>query len=210
MAGILHRLMTDELGYRRYGAFGGDIGGAVAAWMAAEHPDSVEGLHMIHPPYPTSFDDAPATPPEQAFIDAEAAYDETDAGYSWIMATRPDTIAAALVDSPVGLAAWIVDKYRDWSDCSGDIERRFDRDLLLTILTLYWATGSIGSSFRSYYDYRHNLARPPITVPTAFTVATEPSLAGFPRSLTERVCTDIRHWSEPGRVVTSCRSRSRS
>ncbi|HEU0041098.1 MAG TPA: alpha/beta hydrolase, partial [Jiangellaceae bacterium] len=198
-ATTLHALMTDVLGYQRYGAFGGDIGGATAAWMAALHPEHVAGIHMIHPPFPGSFDAAPLSPEEQAFIEAEERYDETDGGYSAIMGTRPDTIAAALVDSPAGLAAWIIDKYRDWSDCHGDVESRFERDTLLTIVTLYWVTGTIGTSFRQYFDYAHNAPRPDITVPAAFTVSTEPSLASFPQSIAQRACRDVRHWSTPGR-----------
>nr|WP_055503498.1 epoxide hydrolase family protein [Nonomuraea pusilla] len=199
MARVLHALMTQVLGYERYAAFGGDIGGAVAGWLGALFPDRVAGVHLIHPPIPPAADELPLTPEERAFLDAEAAYDEQDGGYSAIMITRPDTIAAALVDSPVGLAAWIVDKYRDWSDCGGDVETRFDRDTLLTILTLYWATGSIGTSFRQYADWGHNAPRPPITVPVGVTLSHEPVIAAMPRSLAERACTDLRHWSEPGR-----------
>ncbi|MEV4356960.1 epoxide hydrolase family protein [Nonomuraea sp. NPDC049625] len=199
MARMLHTLMTDTLGYDRYAAFGGDIGGGATQWLAALYPEKVIGIHLIHPPFPTSFDDPPMSAEEQAFVAAEEAYDELDGGYSAIMGTRPDTIAAALIDSPAGLAAWIVDKYRDWSDCHGDLESRFDRDTLLTILTLYWATGSIGTSFRQYYDWAHNTPRPPITVPTAITLSHEPVLSGIPRSIAERACTDLRHWSEPGR-----------
>jgi pimeloyl-ACP methyl ester carboxylesterase len=199
MAGTLHRLMTGVLGYTRYGAFGGDIGGAVTGWLGALYPEQVAGIHMIHPPFPAGFDARPLSPAEQAYLDAEAAYDETDGGYSAIMGTRPDTVAAALADSPAGLAAWLVDKYRDWTDHDGDLERRIDRDTLLCIVTLYWASGAIGSSFRQYYDYAHNPARPDITVPAAFTLSAEPSMAGFPREIAERACTDIRHWSEPGR-----------
>ncbi|MEV0427553.1 epoxide hydrolase family protein [Micromonospora sp. NPDC050495] len=199
MAQTLHLLMTDVLGYQRYGAFGGDVGGVVTGWLGARYPEQVVGIHMIHPPFPASFDARPLSPAEQAFLDADAAYDETDGGYSAIMGTRPDTIAAALADSPAGLAAWLVDKYRDWSDNHGDLASRFDRDTLLTIITLYWATGAIGSSFRQYFDYHHNSPRPDITVPAAFTVSTEPSMVDFPREIAERACTDIRHWSEPGR-----------
>jgi pimeloyl-ACP methyl ester carboxylesterase len=199
MAETLHTLMTEVLGYRRYGAFGGDIGGAVAGWLGALYPDQVAGIHLIHPPFPAGFDDPPPSPAEQAFLDAEEAYDATDGGYSAIMGTRPDTIAAALVDSPAGLAAWLVDKYRDWSDCHGDLESRFDRDTLLTVITLYWATGAVGSSFRQYVDWPHNTPRPAITVPAAVTLSTEPVMAGFPREIAERSCTDIRHWNEPGR-----------
>jgi pimeloyl-ACP methyl ester carboxylesterase len=196
MARTTHALMTDVLGYRRYGVFGGDIGGSVACWTATLYPDHVVGLHTIHPPHPASFDARPVTPAERAVLDAIEAYDETDGGYSAIMCTRPDTIAAALIDSPVGLAAWILDKYRDWADCHGDLESRFDRDTLLTIVTLYWVTGSIGPSFRSYFDYEHNTPRPDITVPAGFTVSAESTVA---RSIAERACTDIRLWHEPGR-----------
>ncbi|MEV4655555.1 epoxide hydrolase family protein [Micromonospora sp. NPDC049301] len=199
LARTLHALMTDVLGYRRYGAFGGDVGGVVTGWLGARYPEQVAGIHMIHPPFPASFDARPMSAAEQAYLDAEAAYDVTDGGYSAIMGTRPDTLAAALVDSPVGLAAWLVDKYRDWSDNHGDLANSFDRDTLLTIITLYWATGTIGSSFRQYVDFDHNTPRPDITVPAAFTVSTEPSQANFPRTIAERACTDIRHWSEPGR-----------
>jgi pimeloyl-ACP methyl ester carboxylesterase len=199
MAETFHRLMTDVLGYQRYGAFGGDIGGVVTGWMAALHPEHVVGIHMIHPPFPASFDARPLTPAEEAYLDAEAKYDKTDGGYSAIMATRPDTIAAALHDSPAGLAAWIVDKFRDWSDNHGDLEHSIDRDTLLTTITLYWASGTIGSSFRRYYDFRHNSQRPDITVPAAFTVSSEAALAYFPREIAERACTDIRQWSQLGR-----------
>ncbi len=199
MAGSLHALMTDVLGYGRYGAFGGDIGGAATAWMGARYPQQVVGIHLIHPPFPASFDARALSRAEQAFLDAEAKYDETDGGYSAIMGTRPDTIAAALIDSPVGLAAWIIDKFRDWSDCHGDLDSRFDRDTLLTIITLYWVTGSIGSSFRQYFDWDHNSPRPVIAVPAAFTLSSEPSMANFPREIAERACSNIQHWSEPGR-----------
>lgn len=199
IAETLHGLMTDVLGYWRYGAFGGDIGGAATAWLGALHPDHVAGIHMIHPPFPGALDMESLSPDERAFIAAEEAYDETDRGYSEIMATRPDTVAAALTDSPAGLAAWIVDKFRDWTEGDGDLESRIDRDTLLTIITLYWVTGSIGTSFRQYADYEHNAPRPDVTVPAAFTVSAEPVMQNFPRSFAERTCTDIRHWSVPGK-----------
>ncbi|MGW5366449.1 epoxide hydrolase family protein [Actinopolymorpha pittospori] len=199
VAETLHTLMTDVLGYRRYGAFGGDIGAVTTGWMGALYPGHVAGIHTIHPPFPASFDGQPLSPAEQAFIEAEQAYDRTDGGYSAIMCTRPDTIAAALVDSPAGLAAWIIDKLRDWSDCHGDLESRFDRDTLLTIITLYWVTRSVGSSFRPYFDRGHNTARPDITVPAAVTLSAEPVMAGVPREIAERCCRDLRAWSEPGR-----------
>ncbi|MEO8263502.1 MAG: epoxide hydrolase family protein [Pseudolysinimonas sp.] len=198
-ANAFHELMTGELGYARYGAFGGDIGGTVAAWLGAAHPENVVAIHMIHPPFPSSFDEPPLTPEEQAFLDAEEAFDATDGGYSAIMITRPDTIAAALLDSPAGLLAWIADKWRDWSDCYGDLRTRLPDDDLLVLATLYWATSSIGTASRQYYDFSHNPARPLIEVPSAFTLSSEPGTVGFPRSIAERACADIVHWNEPGR-----------
>jgi hypothetical protein len=103
------------------------------------------------------------------------------------------------MDSPAGLAAWIIDKYRDWSDCRGDVEIRWDKDTLLTVATLYWATGSIGSSFRQYYNYSLNEPVPQVTVPAAVTLSGEPAYAMYPRSLVERVFTDLRHWNAPHR-----------
>jgi pimeloyl-ACP methyl ester carboxylesterase len=194
-----HRLMTETLGYDRYFAFGGDIGGAASGWLATMHPAEVAGLHVIHGPFPADFDAHPVTPAEQAFFDAEEARDEWDSGYSDIMSTRPDTIAAALADSPAGLAAWIVDKYRAWSDCDGDLESRWDRDTLCTVLTLYWATESIGTSFRQYLDYPANGPRPTITVPVAVTQSHEADMDAFPRSIAERAASDIRQYSTPHR-----------
>jgi pimeloyl-ACP methyl ester carboxylesterase len=199
IAEAFHTLMTETLGYERYFAFGGDIGGAASGWLATLHPEEVAGLHVIHGPFPADFDALPITPEEQAFLDADEERDETDAGYSWIMGTRPDTIAAALADSPAGLAAWIIDKYRAWSDCHGDLETRFDRDTLCTILTLYWVTECIGTSFRQYLDWPQNAKRPTITVPVAVTQTCEPPFELFPRSIAERAASDLRQYSAPGR-----------
>ncbi|MFE3453133.1 epoxide hydrolase family protein [Nonomuraea sp. NPDC059194] len=194
-----HTLMTKTLGYRRFGAFGGDIGGGVTQWLGALYPGEVAGVHITSAVVTTGFEENPPTPEEQAFLDSLDAYDVTDQGYSEIMCTRPDTIAAALMDSPAGLVAWIVDKYRDWSDCGGDLEKSWDKDTILTVATLYWATGSIGSSFRQYYDYAGNRPVPRIGVPGAVTVSNEPAFANFPRSLAERLYADLRHWSVPRR-----------
>jgi pimeloyl-ACP methyl ester carboxylesterase len=196
IADVLARLMTDVLGYGRFGAYGGDIGADVTNWLGIRHPDRVVGIHLIHPKLPTTIDpDRPLSAAERAYLDRREVEDEADGGYSAIQITRPDTLAAALLDSPSGLAAWIVDKYRAWSDCHGDIDTRFSRDDLLTIITLYWATGTIGTSFRTYYDYPHNPPRPPITVPTGVTLTVED--VGYPRELAERSYTDIRRWRDP-------------
>ncbi|TMR26757.1 epoxide hydrolase [Nonomuraea zeae] len=191
-----HTLMTRTLGYERFGAFGGDIGGGVTQWLGALYPDEVAGVHVTSAVIPDVPD---PTAEEQAYLDHLAAYDVRDQGYSEIMWSRPDTLAAALNDSPAGLVAWIADKYRDWSDCGGDLERSWDKDTLLTIATLYWATGTIGSSFRQYYDYPNNRPVPPILAPGAVTLSNEPAFTGYPRSLAERLFADLRHYRVPGR-----------
>jgi pimeloyl-ACP methyl ester carboxylesterase len=197
VAGLWHELMTQALGYPRFGAFGGDIGGGVTQWLGALYPRDVAGVHITSAVVTSDFSKQPATAQEQAFLDDLDAYDVRDGGYSEIMWTRPDTIAAALADSPAGLVAWIIDKYRDWSDCGGNLEARWDKDTLLTVATLYWATATIGSSFRQYYNYELNDPVPPITVPAAVTLSREPAFATYPRSLAERVFTDLRHFNVP-------------
>ena len=114
-----------------------------------------------------------------SFEEARRWRDE-EAGYQAIQGTRPQTLAYALTDSPAGLAAWIIEKFRAWSDCEGDVEKRFSKDRLLTNIMIYWVSGCIGSSMRLYYENRHQpwLLGPGerITVPTAY--------AAFPKELT--------------------------
>lgn len=193
IADLWARLMTEVLGYDRFGAFGGDIGAGITSFLGARYPDQVAGIHLLSPHFPETFPpDQPPSTAEQAYLDRLERFDAEDQGYSEMQSTRPDTVAAALIDSPAGLASWIIDKYRAWSDCHGDIESRFDRDLLLAIVTLYWATGTIGSSFRTYFDYDKTPPLPAVTVPSAFTLTTQdPDL---PRELAERTYADIRLW----------------
>ncbi|MDQ1490942.1 MAG: hypothetical protein QOJ23_3456, partial [Actinomycetota bacterium] len=118
-------------------------------------------------------------------------------GYQWIQGTRPQTLAYALTDSPVGLAGWIIEKFRAWSDCDGDIESRFTKDFLLTNVMLCWVTGAIGSSFWPYYAVRHGQpALPPgerIPVPAAHARFPKEMIRA-PREWAETVY-DIRRWT---------------
>jgi len=120
-----------------------------------------------------------------------------ETGYQWIQGTKPQTLAYGLTDSPVGLAAWIVEKFRTWSDCGGDVERCFTKDELLTNITIYWATGAINSSFWPYYARYHEGWPIPdgarIDVPTAY-AAFPREIVRPPRSLAERVF-NIRRWT---------------
>jgi pimeloyl-ACP methyl ester carboxylesterase len=146
-----------ELGYDRFVAQGGDIGANVSSVMAWNHPESVLALHLNYIPgsYRPWVDEAtPLRLEEVAFKHrAQNWYDEKG-GYWHVQATQPQTLGFALSDSPVGLAAWLIDKYRDWADCDGVVERRFSRDELLTHVSLYWFTETIASSCRMYLESR--------------------------------------------------------
>jgi pimeloyl-ACP methyl ester carboxylesterase len=148
------KLMTDVLGYDRFGAHGGDIGAMVANRLALEHPERLVGIHVTRAADPyVGPGAAPLTEAEQALLPARARWHETEGGYVHLQRTRPQSLAYGLADSPVGLAAWIVEKWRAWSDCDGQVERRFTKDQLLTTVMLYWVTETIGSSFRFHRDW---------------------------------------------------------
>ncbi|WP_118183341.1 epoxide hydrolase family protein [Paraburkholderia phosphatilytica] len=146
------------LGYERFGAQGGDLGAAVSIALAYRHAEHVDGIHLNF--LPSSFEpvadasSAPVTPEEQAYLDAKAAWAIIEGGYAHEHATRPQTLGYALNDSPVGLAAWITEKFRAWSDCGGDVESVFSKDDLLTDVSLYWHTQTITSSMRFYWEMR--------------------------------------------------------
>lgn len=152
VAALWHRLMQG-LGYQRYGAGGGDFGAGVATFMALDQPEPMVGIHLSTPEV-APLDIAhgrPLSPAESEFLAQQARWDEVERGYSHIQSTRPQTLGCALEDSPAGLAAWIGEKWRGWIDGGGAL---FDRDFLLTLLTLVWATRSITTSMRDYFDNR--------------------------------------------------------
>ena len=175
VAGLWHRLMR-SLGYERYGAGGGDFGAGVATLMALDEPDRVIGVHLSNlelPPY-TGPGSRPLSDAERAFLDDNARWASVERGYSAIQSTKPQTLGYGLTDSPAGLAAWILEKWRTWTDSGGDLDRRFGRDFLLTMVTIYWATRSITPSMRDYADNRwHGVTLGPddvVGVPTAVAV----------------------------------------
>ena len=137
------RLMREVLGYEQFGAHGGDIGAMVANRLALEHPERLVGIHVTRPADPyIGPGAAPLTEAEQALLPSRARWHEVEGGYVHLQRTRPQTLAYGLADSPVGLAAWIVEKWRAWSDGDGQVERRFTKDQLLTTVMLYWVTGT--------------------------------------------------------------------
>ena len=191
--------MTDVLGYRRFGAQGGDWGSRITAHLGLAYPERMSGLHLNMMPVGHNAEGLSArTPEESRYLEELRAWMKEESGYGWIQGTRPQTLAFALTDSPAGLAAWIVEKFRAWSDCAGDIETVFTRDRLLANIGLYWFTGAIGSSFWPYYSRRHSSWQIEetkiVTVPTGYCEFPH-EIVRPPRSLAERVFRDIRRWS---------------
>ena len=192
-------LMTDVLGYPRFATQGGDWGASVSARLGFAHADKTIGVHLNLLPLRRDLSAAAGdSPDEQAYRTALARWLHEETGYSTQQGTRPQTLAYALTDSPAGLAAWIAEKMRAWSDCGGDVESVFSLDEILANVSLYWFTGAIGSSFWPYYA-RHN---GPWPIPDGRTVDVPMGYAEFPaeivrppRSLAERSFPDIRRWS---------------
>jgi pimeloyl-ACP methyl ester carboxylesterase len=193
----LWRALMEGLGYSTFYAHGGDIGGGVTARLGQRHADAVLGIHVTNVYGSIGDDDPPPTESEHRYLAKQAQWLSEDWAYGVIQGHRPQTLGYGLNDSPAGLAAWIVEKYRAWSDCGGNLESVFGKDELLTNITLYWVTETISSSFRPYWDANHNpdpFPWVPIDVPTA--VATFPAdIAHPPREFAERSY-NVQQWTE--------------
>jgi pimeloyl-ACP methyl ester carboxylesterase len=159
-------LMRDVLGYDKFAAQGGDWGAIITAQLGHKYAQHLIGIHlhlMINldffggdgGPKPEDFG-----PGEEGWLEHGRKFMREGSGYMAIQSTRPQTVAFALNDSPAGLCSWILEKRRAWSDCGGDVERRFSKDDLCTTMTLYWATQTYGTSARYYYEAAHNLWQP--------------------------------------------------
>jgi pimeloyl-ACP methyl ester carboxylesterase len=174
--------LMHSLGYRRFVAHGGDIGAGVSTALGLQHPERVLGVHLNYIPgsfSPFIAQDAPLSAEEHAFLATRSRWAEDEGGYSHLQATKPDVLGPALNDSPLGLAAWIIDKYRSWSDCDGNPEHCFTRDELLTVVSLYWFTRSMPSAIRLYYAMRKN----PLKFTRGQRVVVPVAIARFPKEL---------------------------
>lgn len=199
MAEAFAELMA-TLGYERYGVQGGDWGSIICADLADLHPDRVMGLHLnlviIGPP--EGDDPATLTPAELEGIAAGRAWRRTGVGYQEIQGTRPQSLGYGLDDSPAALAAWITEKFREWSDCGGEIERSFTKDQLLTNVMVYWVTGTGASSLRIYYEMRQAgaaaLPQAYVKVPTG--VALYPGENSHPPRRWVEHRYNVTHWAE--------------
>jgi microsomal epoxide hydrolase len=199
IADFMAELMTRVLGYERFGAQGGDWGSFVASRLGYRHAVHLAGIHLNLLPLrrdPAMV--ANPSPEERRYLEELVVWLKEETGYQWIQGTRPQTLAFALTDSPAGLAAWIVEKFRFWSDCGGEVEVVFTKDQLLANIALYWFTGAIGSSFWPYYARLHG----PWPIPDGAVIGVPTGYAAFPReilrpprSLAARTFTDLRRWS---------------
>jgi pimeloyl-ACP methyl ester carboxylesterase len=204
IAEVFASLMTDVLGYRRFGAQGGDWGGFVASRLGYQFAEHMIGIHLNF--LAVQMDPKMLENPsqeERAYLDQLIQFLSEETGYQWIQDTKPTTLAFALTDSPLGLAAWIVEKFCSWTDYGGDVESAVSKDEMLSNIMLHWVTGAIGSSFWPYYARmqgswpRYRKARRSRCPPG--TSSFPRRSCGLPRSVAERTYTQIRRWTKPDR-----------
>ena len=199
MADCLHDLMTEVLGFKRFAVQGGDWGAGVASLIGQKYPSSVCGIHLNLLFAPRDQNVIGSSPDDARYAKQLAHWFKEEIGYQQIQGTKPQTLAFALNDSPAGLAAWMVEKFRTWSDCDGVPENAVNRDRMLANIALYWFTGAIGSSFWPYYGRLHAPRWPispeePVKVPTGY-AAFPKEIIVPPRELAAKTYTDIRRWT---------------
>jgi microsomal epoxide hydrolase len=192
--------LMDRLGYERFGAYGSDWGSAVTRYLGSNYPDRVVGIHT--PGAPPRQQRDPETEDERDYLRRSELWSVDETGYQRIQGTKPQTLAFGLTDSPIGLAAWITEKLRSWSDCDGDVETRFSKDQILTLVSIYWHTQTIGTSVRYYYANGLGSSRPrrpprgPVQVPQGYAQFVGiPSRSGPPRSFLADPPDNTTHWS---------------
>ena len=191
---LWHRLMRG-LGYERYGAQGGDFGAGITTFMGMTDPAAMIGLHLSNleiRPY-TGPESRPFSAAEQAYLESNEAFWQAEYGYKAIQSTKPQTLGYGLNDSPAGLAAWILEKWRSWADSKGNLDQRFSRDFLLTTVTIYWVTQTITSSMRDYFDNDNRRFR--VTLGPQEFVNVPTGIAVFPSSFVDEG-TPPREWAE--------------
>lgn len=199
MADTFAALMTDVLGYDRFCAQGGDWGAFVTTRLGYKYPERLVGIHinLLTVRRDPKLMQSPS-PEDKAYLSQLDHWLKEETGYQMIQGTKPTTLSFGLTDSPVGLAAWIAEKFRTWTDNDGTIESAVSRDELLTNIMLYWATGAIGSSFWPYYSRLHSPWPIPddarISVPTGYAEFPKEILSP-PRELAERSYGNIQRWT---------------
>ena len=198
----LRALMEEGLGYSRYAVQGGDWGANIAARMALDSPSTVAAVHVNAVsvlPAPGDLEHPPLSDAERAYIETGSRWRRREGYHLFLHSAAPDAISVGLNDSPAGLAAWLVEKYRRWSDCQGEVERRFSKDELCDFLTTYWATRTIAPSMRLYWGERRDRWRlaPGELVDVPAAAADFPAeIVRAPREWAERIFSDLRRWTE--------------
>ncbi len=194
MADAFAELMTGVLGYGRFGCQGGDWGASISTVLAHRYPERVRGIHLNLLVVRRD----PALADDPVYHRQLTQFLREETGYQAIQGTKPQTLAYGLTDSPVGLAAWIVEKFRAWTDCGGHPENALTRDEMLADISLYWFAGAIGSSFWPYYARLHE----GWPIPEGATIGVPTGYAEFPReiltpprALAQKTYTDIRRWT---------------
>ena len=191
-----------RLGYERFFAAGGDWGGRVTVALATRHPQRVAGLHTFTPYVPEPAGGVAVlgqlTEVEERWVAETRRFWDEGSGYSRLQSTRPQTVAYALVDSPVALLAWLLEKFWAWTDHAGDLEQAVSRDRVLDTVTLYWLTRTGGSSARFYWQNSPPGRSEPVTAPSAISVFPA-DIEKLPRRWVQTRFTDVRRWSEPAR-----------
>src|SRR5262245_38032002 len=187
-----------RLGYTRYGAQGGDWGAQIATRIGSLDAEHCAAIHVNMPVAGRPENPGPLSEEEKADLAAMARFQREESGYALEQATKPQTLGVALNDSPAGLLAWIVEKFRAWSDCGGDLEKSYSRDNLITNVMLYWVTETITSSARLYWESKHSGSweKPPdfVGVPTGVARYPKEEVLRFPRSWVEQYY-NVTHWA---------------
>lgn len=203
---LWNKLMTETLGYKHFVAHGGDWGSTVTEQLARSHSDSVMGIHLTDVPFAHIFQKpGDLSAREKKFLAESEKWQRKSGAYAMIQGTRPQSLSQGLNDSPAGLAAWLIEKFREWSDCGGDVETRFTKEELLTNTTLYWVTETINSAFLPYYDYTNAGALTwigeklkewtgSLSVPAAFAMFPA-DIVPAPRAWAERFF-NVQRWTE--------------
>lgn len=199
IAGLWRTLMTERLGYDRFGAQGGDWGSAVSSWLGCDHADVVAGIHLNMVSSWVGLGGEASTEEERDYRVALSRAQTTGFGYHALLSTKPQTIGIALSDSPLGFAAWVIEKFRDWADTGGDIDSRFDRDTLITNLMLYLVNDAVTSSGWIYRGRVEEAARGGyadlrVEVPTGVALFPAEFIPYPPRAVAERTYA-ITRWT---------------
>jgi pimeloyl-ACP methyl ester carboxylesterase len=199
IAACVHELMTDVLGFKKFAVQGGDWGGGIASLIGNTYASSVCGIHINLLFVPRDRPVGELSYDAKRYAGDLAHWLKEETGYSQIQGTKPQTLAFALTDSPAGLAAWIAEKFRSWSDCDGVPENAISRDRMLANIALYWFTGAIGSSFWPYYGRVHHplpiSPEQPVAVPTGY-AAFPKEILHPPREIAAKTYTNIQRWTE--------------